>query len=121
MNGQLDEIVFFERHICRSKEEFLHEIRKAQVIILYANMMLPVFKEFVCSLGSLNMRMIKYKDNSVIEVLSPASEIFKIFWTRRPEIKYYFIDKVNEKDDHGSVIPAKSNEEAEKVIEEALK
>jgi hypothetical protein len=113
--------VYFNRFIAKSKQEFLDEIKKASIIIVYANTRLPVFKEFVCSIGSLNIRMISYGEYEVLEVLPHMADLFKQFWSKEPEIKYYFIDKLSENDGRGAVIPAKSNELVEKMLEDNVK
>jgi len=38
-----------------------------------------------------------------------------------PEIKYYFIQKLDEDDKRGAIIPAKSNEAVEKWFEDEVK
>lgn len=100
----------------KTKEEFLNAIRKAKYVIIYAKTSLPVWHEFVCSVGDLNLTQLKYKNYSVIVVNDYIADVFKLWWTRRPEIKYYVIDQLNEGDKRGAVIPLKSNEEGEKIL-----
>lgn len=99
---------------CKSKEEFLDYVKKAKIIIVYADMSLPVWRYFVCSIGDLNLRQIIYENKSVIEVL--AVDTFKQYWTTMPDTKYYFIMK--SPDGYGGVAPAKSDEEVEKYLED---
>ena len=103
-----------DRFIVDSKQEFLDTIKKAPAIIIYADTSLPIFREFLCSVGEINMQIISYNKYEVIQILSGSAERFRMFWSRRPEIKYYFIQKLDENDEHGAVIPAKSNEAVEK-------
>jgi len=67
------------------------------------------------------MQVLTYREHKVIEILSGAAERFRMFWSKRPEIKYYFIQKLDENDAHGAVIPVMSNEQAEKWIEDTVK
>jgi len=109
------------RLVVDSKQEFLDKMKKASAIIVYADMSLPIFREFLRSVGEINMQMLSYNKYEVIEILSCTAERFRMFWSRRPEIKYYFIQKLDENDKHGAVIPAKSNEAVEKWFEDELK
>ena len=110
-----------QRLVVKSKQEFLDQIKKASVVILYADTTLPIFREFVCSIGELNMQILSYGKYEVIEVLPHVAMTFKLFWSKVPEIKYYFIQRLNDNDTHGAVIPAKDNEEIEKWLEEQIK
>ena len=110
-----------QRFVVKSKQEFLNEIRKASIVILYADRSLPVWREFVCSLGELNMQILSYNKYEVIEILPHVTDVFKIFWSKVPEIKYYFIQRLDENDNHGAVIPATSNEQVEKWLESEIK
>ena len=67
------------------------------------------------------MRILSYGKYEVVEVLPPVAFAFLLFWSKVPEIKYYFIQKLDENDKRGSVIPAKSNEIVEKWFEDELK
>ncbi|MQL56241.1 hypothetical protein [Acidianus ambivalens] len=98
---------------CKSKEEFLDYVKKAKIIIAYADMSLPIWKYFVCSIGDLHLRLITYNNKSVIEVL--AVDTFKQYWTKVPDRKYYFVMK--SPDGYGAIAPAKSDEEAERFLE----
>jgi hypothetical protein len=110
-----------DRFIVDSKQEFLDRIKKASVIIIYADTSLPIYREFVCSVGELNMRILSYDKYGVIEVLPHVADVFRLFWSKVPKIKYYFIQKLDENDEHGAVIPAKSNEAVEKWFEDEIK
>ena len=105
----------------KTREEFLGLIKKASIIILYADTSLPIFNRFVCSLGELNMSIISYDKYEVIEIKPHVALLFGLFWTKEPKIKYYFIQKVDENDKFGAVIPAKSNEIIEKWLEDTVK
>ena len=105
----------------KTREEFLGLIKKASIIILYADTSLPIFNQFVCSLGELNMSIISYDKYEVIEIKPHVALLFGLFWTKEPKIKYYFIQKVDENDKFGAVIPAKSNEIIEKWLEDTVK
>jgi len=105
----------------KSKQEFLDAMKKASVIIVYADTSLPIFRQFMCSLGELNMRILAYGKYEVIEVLPRVADVFKLFWTKKPEIKYYFIQKLNKDDGYGAVIPTTSNELVEKWLEGEIK
>ena len=105
----------------KSKQEFLDVIRKASVIIVYAETSLPIFRQFLCSIGELNVRVLSYGKYEVIEVLPHVADVFKLFWSKKPNIKYYFIQKLNENDKNGAVIPATSNEIVEKMLEDEIK
>ena len=110
-----------QRVVVKSKQEFLNEIRKASVVILYADRSLPIWREFVCSLGELNMQILSYGRYEVIQILPHVADVFRIFWSKVPEIKYYFIQRLDENDSHGAVIPATSNETVEKWLESEIK
>jgi hypothetical protein len=110
-----------QRFVVKTKQEFLNEIRKASVVILYADRSLPIWREFVCSLGELNMQILSYDKYEVIEILPHVADVFRIFWSKVPKIKYYFIQRLNENDNHGAVIPVTSNEEIEKWLESEIK
>ena len=110
-----------QRFVVRSKQEFLNEIRKASIVILYADRSLPIWREFACSIGELNMEILSYGRYEVIEILPHVADVFRIFWSKVPEIKYYFIQRLDEKDSHGAVIPATSNEVIEKWLESEIK
>ncbi|ALG97205.1 hypothetical protein AVT97_gp42 [Sulfolobales Virus YNP2] len=114
-------VKFLNKTEAKSKEEFLDEIRKAQIIIFPVNTSLPVWQEFVCSIGGLHMRIISYGNYEVVEVLPPATDLFRLFWSRTPKIKYYFVNKLDDNDTHGAIIPAKSNELVEKLLEDMIK
>ena len=105
----------------KSKEEFLNEIKKASIIIFPVNTSLPVWQEFVCSIGGLHMRIIRYKKHEVVEVIPPATDLVRLFWSKRPDIKYYFVNKIDDNDKYGAIIPAKSNELVEKLLEDMVK
>jgi len=107
--------------ITRSREEFIRLIKNASAIILYVDTKLPIWREVLCSVGEINMQVLTYREHKVIEILSGAAERFRMFWSKRPEIKYYFIQKLDENDTHGAVIPVISNEQAEKWIEDTVK
>jgi len=107
--------------IFKTKQEFLNEIKKASVVILYADTSLPIWRDFVCSLGELNMQILSYDKYEVIELMPQIEIPFKLFWSKVPEIKYYFIQRLNENDTHGAVIPATSNEAVEKWLESEIK
>jgi len=109
------------RLVVKSKQEFLDVIRKASVIIVYAETSLPIFRQFLCSIGELNVRVLSYGKYEVIEVLPHVADVFKLFWSKKPNIKYYFIQKLNENDKNGAVIPATSNEIVEKMLEAEIK
>jgi len=109
------------RLVVKSKQEFLDAIRKASVIIVYAETSLPIFRQFLCSIGELNVRVLSYGKYEVIEVLPHVADVFKLFWSKKPNIKYYFIQKLNENDKNGAVIPATSNEIVEKWLEDEIK
>jgi hypothetical protein len=109
------------RLVVKSKQEFLDSIKKASVIIVYADTSLPIFREFLCSLGELNMRILSYGKYEVIEVLPHVADVFKLFWSKKPNIKYYFIQKLDGNDKNGAVIPATSNEIVEKMLEDEIK
>jgi len=109
------------RLVVKSKQEFLDAIRKASVIIVYAETSLPIFRQFLCSIGELNVRVLSYGKYEVIEVLPHVADVFKLFWSKKPNIKYYFIQKLNENDKNGAVIPATSNEIVEKMLEAEIK
>jgi hypothetical protein len=104
-----------------SKQEFLDTIKKAPVIIVYANTSLPIFREFLCSVGEINMQIVSYNKHEVIQILSGSADRFRMFWSKVPEIKYYFIQKLDENDKRGAIIPAKSNEVIEKWFEDEVK
>jgi len=110
-----------DRYIFSSKQEFLDSIRKASAIILYADTSLPIWRKVLCSVGEINMQILSYNKYEVIEILSGTAERFRMFWSKMPEIKYYFIQKLNENDTYGAVIPAKSNETIEKWLEAEIK
>ena len=109
------------RLVVDSKQEFLDTIKRAPAIIVYANTSLPIFHEFLCSVGEINMRILSYGKYEVIEVLPHIADVFRLFWSKVPKIKYYFIQKLDENDKHGAVIPAKSNEAVEKWFEDEIK
>ena len=109
------------RLVVESKQEFLDRMKKASAIIIYADTSLPIFRKFLCSVGELNMQILSYNKYEVIEILSGTAERFWVFWSGRIGIKYYFIQKLDEDDKHGGVIPAKSNEAVEKWFEHELK
>lgn len=109
-----------QRLILNSRQEFLNQIKKAKIVILYADRTLPIWDDFVCSLGKLNMQILSYDKYEVIEILPHIEIVFKLFWTKVPEVKYYFIQRLNENDKHGAVIPATSNEIIEKWLEEKI-
>ena len=109
------------RLVVESKQEFLDKVKRASAIILYADTKLPVFREVVCSVGELNMQVLSYNKYEVVEVIGSAAERFKVFWSKVPEIKYYFVQKLDENDKNGVVIPAKSNEAVEKWFEDEVK
>ncbi|MFP3203242.1 MAG: hypothetical protein RXR43_13800 [Sulfolobus sp.] len=110
-----------DRLVLKSKQEFLDAMKKASVIIIYADTSLPIFRQFICSLGELNMRILAYGKYEVIEVLPHVADVFKLFWSKKPDIKYYFIQKLNNYDKYGAVIPATSNELLEKWLEGEIK
>ena len=110
-----------DRLIVSSKQEFLDKIRKASAIILYADTSLPIWRTVLCSVGEINMQILSYNKYEVIEILSGTAERFRMFWSKVPEIKYYFIQKLNENDKYGAVVPAKSNEVIEKWLEAEIK
>ncbi len=110
-----------DRLIVNSKQEFLDKIKKASAIILYADTSLPIWRTVLCSVGEINMQILSYNKYEVIEILSGSAERFRMFWSKVPEIKYYFIQKLNENDAYGAVIPAKSNEAIEKWLEAEIK
>jgi len=110
-----------DRLVVKSKEEFLDRIKKAPIIIIYADTSLPIWNKIGCSVGWLNMQIISYDKYEVIELLPQVAPQFMMFWSRRFNIKYYFIQKLDENDKHGAVIPAKSNEAVEKWFEDELK
>ncbi|ALG97136.1 hypothetical protein AVT98_gp44 [Sulfolobales virus YNP1] len=66
------------------------------------------------------MQILSYDKYEVIEILPGTAERFRIFWSKVPEIKYYFIQRLDENDKHGAVIPATSNEIIEKWLEEKI-
>jgi hypothetical protein len=107
--------------VVKSKQEFLDKIKKASVVIIYADRSLPIWREFVCSIGELNMQILSYGKYEVLEIMPHVSVVFKLFWSKVPEIKYYFIQKLDENDKHGAIIPAKSNEQIEKWLEDEIK
>jgi hypothetical protein len=109
------------RFVAKSKQEFLDRIKKASIIIFPMDTSLPIWNEIGCSVGWLNMQIISYGKYEVIEVLPQVAVAFMVFWSRRPDIKYYFINKLDENDKRGAVIPAKSNEIVEKWFEDELK
>lgn len=100
--------------VCNSREEFLERIRKAQIIIVHVDTSLSIWKEFVCSIGDLHLRLIRYGNKGVIEVL--AVDTFKKYWTQVPDRKYYFIMK--SPDGHEVVAPATDDKAAEKLLED---
>jgi len=110
-----------EKLIVSSKQEFLDRIRKASAIILYADTSLPIWRTVMCSVGEINMQILSYNKYEVIEILSGTAERFRMFWSKVPEIKYYFIQRLDENDSHGAVIPATSNEAVEKWLESEIK
>jgi len=110
-----------EKLIVSSKQEFLDRIRKALAIILYADTSLPIWRTVMCSVGEINMQILSYNKYEVIEILSGTAERFRMFWSKVPEIKYYFIQRLDENDSHGAVIPATSNEAVEKWLESEIK
>jgi len=67
------------------------------------------------------MRIISYRNYEVVEVLPPATDLVRLFWSKRPDIKYYFVNKLDDNDTHGAIIPAKSNELVEKLLEDMVK
>ena len=101
-----------------TKEEFLNAIRNSKIVILYVKTSLPVWHDFVCSMGDLNLTQLRYKNYSVIVVNDYVADVFKAWWTRRPDIKYYVIDQINEQDTRGAVVPLISNDEGEKILSE---
>jgi phenylalanine-4-hydroxylase len=107
--------------VLNSKQEFLDAIKKASIVIVYADTTLPIFSQFTCSIGELNMRILSYGKYEVIEILPHVADVFKLFWSKVPTIKYYFIQKLNENDNYGAVIPAKSNDLIEKLLEDEVK
>ena len=109
------------RLVLKSKQEFLDTIKKASVIIVYAETSLPIFRQFVCSIGELNMRVLSYGKYEVIEILPHVADVFKLFWSKKTNIKYYFIQKLDGNDKNGAVIPATSNEIVEKMLEDEIK
>ena len=109
------------RLVVKSKQEFLDSIKKASVIIVYAETSLPIFRQFLCSIGELNVRVLSYGKYEVIEVLPHVADIFKLFWSKKPNVKYYFIQKLDGNDKYGAVIPATSNEIVEKWLEDEIK
>jgi len=109
------------RLVVKSKQEFLDSIRKASVIIVYTETSLPIFRQFLCSIGELNVRVLSYGEYEVIEVLPYVADVFKLFWSKKPNIKYYFIQKLDGNDKNGAVIPATSNEIIEKMLEDEIK
>jgi len=109
------------RLVVKSKQEFLDSIKKASVIIVYAETSLPIFRQFLCSIGELNVRVLSYGKYEVIEVLPHVADVFKLFWSKKPNIKYYFIQKLDGNDKNGAVIPATSNEIVEKMLEDEIK
>jgi hypothetical protein len=112
---------FLNKIEVKSKEEFLDTIRKAEIVIFPVNTSLPVWQEFVCSIGGLHMRIISYRNYEVVEVLPPATDLVRLFWSRTPNIKYYFVNKIDDNDKYGAIIPAKSNELVEKLLEDMVK
>ncbi len=44
-----------------------------------------------------------------------------VFGRNEPHIKYYFVNKLDDNDKYGAVIPAKSNELVEKLLEDTVK
>ena len=114
-------VKFLNKTEFKSKEEFLDAIKKASIIIFPMNTSLPIWQDLVCSIGGLHMRVISYRNYEAVEIIPPASDLFKLFWSRTPDIKYYFVNKINENDKYGYVIPAKSNEDVEKLLEETIK
>ncbi len=82
-----------DRLIVNSKQEFLDKIKKASAIILYADTSLPIWRTVLCSVGEINMQILSYNKYEVIEILSGSAERFRMFWSKVPEIKYYFIQK----------------------------
>ena len=50
-----------------------------------------------------------------------VADVFKLFWSKKPNIKYYFIQKLDGNDKNGAVIPATSNEIVEKMLEDEIK
>ncbi len=109
-----------QRFVVKSKQEFLNEIRKASCNTV-CRQVVTLWREFVCSLGELNMQILSYNKYEVIEILPHVADVFKIFWSKVPEIKYYFIQRLDENDNHGAVIPATSNEQIEKWLESEIK
>jgi hypothetical protein len=110
-----------DRFIFSSKQEFLDRIKRASAIILYADTSLPIWRTVLCSVGEINMQILSYNKYEVIEILSGTAERFRMFWSKVPEIKYYFIQKLNENDKYGAVVPAKSNEVIEKWLEAEIR
>ena len=99
-----------------SRDAFVKAVKDADYVILYARTDLPVWRDFVCTIGDLNLILYKYDKYSVI-VVDPNVKGSFLFWTKVPNIKYYIIDRINEDDKRGAVIPLKSNEDGDKLIE----
>ncbi len=114
-------VKFLNKIEVKSKEEFLDAVKKAEIVIFPVNTSLPVWQEFVCSIGGLHMRVISYRNYEVVEVLPPATDLFRLFWSKTPHIKYYFVNKLDDNDKYGAVIPAKSDELVEKLLEDMVK
>jgi hypothetical protein len=114
-------VKFLNKFEAKSKEEFLDAIKKAEIVIFPVNASLPVWQDFVCSIGGLHMRIISYRNYEAVEVLPPATDLFRLFWSRTPKIKYYFVNKLDDNDQYGAIIPAKSNELVEKLLEDMVK
>ena len=114
-------VKFLNKIEVKSKEEFLDTVKKAEIVIIPVNASLPIWSEVVCSIGGLHMRVIGYRNYEVVEILPPATDLFRLFWSETPNIKYYFVNKLDDNDRYGAVIPAKSNELVEKLLEDMVK